>query len=760
MLQRTRHTVLRKVTPERTPRATIDFETRSVCDLVKRGAWLYSRHETTQILCMSYLVPGMNEPKLWHCAHPEIGIEESPPPKKLFDWIRTGGMCEAHNAEFEIDIWENIAVPDLGWPAIKDEQWSCSAAKAAAHALPRALGAAVDALNLPVKKDKAGEALLRKYSKPKRLTRAERELFGDDAIIWNEDVEGLAELWEYCRQDVRAEHRLSDELSDLSPMERQIWRITRKMNRRGVLIDRELAEAALDLAKQAKAKANAELFKLTGIPAGTQRAKIKAWLADCELIELPDTKAKTIEWYLEREEMTPRARRVLTITKEVNRTSTNKFVRMLECIDDDDRARELLLYCGAERTGRFSGRGIQVHNLPKGRFAKWLPKKTAMDLACADVKTRNLAWCEMMHGDVMNLIASCLRGSIIAPPGRELLIADYAAIEARCVLWEAGADKALDVFRNGGDIYCDMASGIYGREITKETAKPINAMGSTERDFGKVAILGLGYGMGFLKFLITLRTYNIVLTRPEVLKMMGKKKLARYEAIVRKKLFPRIDQYKEVQKYKNAEREAAKARRALMEERENPAKVLHELALCKYTVDTYRSRYPEVPAMWKAQEAAAIRAVQTGKKVKCGVVTWYVRGRFLKCRLPSGRCLNYADPFIKPTKTSWGEIRPSLRFYATNQKTKKWNRDASYGGKLTENITQAIARDVLGFAKINVDKHDQYYLILSVHDEIITEVDEGAGDNEELRALMRDLPPAMDGCPIDAEPVRYVRYRK
>jgi DNA polymerase len=340
------------------------------------------------------------------------------------------------------------------------------------------------------------------------------------------------------------------------------------------------------------------------------------------------------------------------------------------------------------------------------------------------------------------------------------LVADYAAIEARCVLWEAGADKALDVFRNGGDIYCDMASGIYGREITKATAKPINAMGATERDFGKVAILGLGYGMGFLKFLITLRTYNIILTRAEVVAMMGAKKLALYEAKVRKKLFPNAADFDTIKKYRLAEREAAKARRALSEEREDAAKVLHELALCKYTVDTYRSRYPEVPAMWKAQEAAAIKAVQTGKKVKCGVVTWCVRGRFLKCRLPSGRCLNYADPFIKLAKTSWGAIVPSLRFYATNQKTKKWQRDASYGGKLTENITQAIARDVLGQAKINIAENDTYDLILSVHDEIISEVDEGAGDEEELRGLMRELIPAMAGCPIDAEPMRYTRYRK
>lgn len=748
------------------PRAIIDFETRSAADLKRVGAWLYSRHHTTQILCLSYWLPGMNpaKPKLWHRAHPELGIKESPPPQDLFDYIASGGPIEAHNAEFEIDIWENIAVPDHGWPGIAPEQWMCSAAKAAGHSLPRSLEGACDALNLPINKDPRGKTLLRTYSQPNaRLMRVARELFDDEEPVWNEDADGLAQLWDYCRQDVRAEIRLSETLPDLSPMEMQVWRITRNMNRRGILIDTELAEAALDLVKQARDELNAELFKLTGIKSGTQRKLIVSWLADNELLELPNTESKTLQWFLQHEEMTPRAARVVEIMKEVNRTSTNKFKRMLECVDTDERARELLLYCGADRTGRFSGRGIQIQNLPKGKFTLPLSKAdkgNAIDLAVADVKSRDLAWCKAMHGDVLNLIVSCLRGALIAPPGRELLTADYAAIEARCVLWEAGADTALNVFREGKDIYCDMASGIYGREITKETAQPINAMGSTERDFGKVAVLGLGYGMGYIKFLLTLRTYNITLTRPEVQRMMGAKKLRKYETAVRRRLFPKREEFDYEKQFKKAEREAALNRRKLADEREDAAKVLHELALCKYTVDTYRSRYPEVPAMWKAQEAAAIQAVQTGKKVRCGVVTWYVKGRFLRCRLPSGRELKYCDPEIKKAKTSWGEVRPSLRFMGTDQKTKRWCRQGTYGGKLTENITQAIARDVMAFAKIKLEQHPDYDLLISVHDEIVSEVNEGCGDESEFERIMSDLPACMEGCPITAESKRYVRYRK
>lgn len=781
----------------REPRATIDFEGRSACDLLRRGAWLYSKHPTTEILCLAYKLPSWPrhaKPKLWHRAHEALGIKASPPPTDLFEYIASGGLIEAHNAFFEMCMWENNAVPLLGWPRITFKQWICSAAKAAAHSLPRSLDGGINALNLPVKKSAAGQVLIRKYCKPKKLTKTEREWYGDDAIIYSEDADGLARLWAYNIQDVVAEEYFSEAVPDLIPMERRLWQTTQRMNLRGTLLDLELARSALYLAHKAKTKANAELEDLTGIDAGTKRAAVKSWLADNELLELPDTKAKTLEWYLEREDMSARARRVVTIIKEVNRTSTNKYKRMLECVDEDGRARELLLFCGAERTGRFAGRGIQIHNLPKG---KWAFKGINMDSACADVKTRDLAWCEGIHGDVMNLLSSCLRGAIIAPPGRDLLTADYAAIEARCVLWESGADSALDVFRTGGDIYCDMASGIYGYQIVKDEkalfkallknsaakiAEVINATGATQRDFGKVAVLGLGYGMGYLKFLLTLRTYNIVLTRAEVLKMLGAKRLKKFEAVVRKKLFPKSEDYDDEKKFKAAEREASLNRRRLTEEREDPAKIMHELALCKYTVDTYRSRYPEVPAMWKAQEAAAIQAVQTGKPVKCGPVTWFVKGRFLKCRLPSGRCLNYADPSIVFAKTSWGEKRPSLRFMGINQKTKQWTRQATYGGKITENITQAIARDIMGLAMLAIDDEDDFDLVLSVHDELGAEVDKIAPSfaweleddsiaelpspdtkrqEKEFEALMSDcLTAAFAGCPITAEAKRYQRYRK
>jgi DNA polymerase bacteriophage-type len=800
MLQKTPPAELRRLAREnrakrRAPRATIDFETKSVADLPKVGAWIYAKHPSTEILCMAYKLPGWKRPKLWHCAHPDLGIEESVAPKELFQWIRTGGLVEAHNAGFEMAIWHHICVA-MGWPAIPAKQWRCSAAKASALALPRGLDDLCSALGLPVelKKDKRGKDLLRKYCKPKKLTKDEKLLWGKDAIIFNEDVEGLAELWAYCIQDVVAEEACSDDTADLSPEELRLWQITNDMNWRGVLIDVDLCHAALELAGKAKAKLNDELEELTGgdVDSATQREAVKAWLAKHEGFTLEDSKGKTLEWYIERKRdldgrpISAKAIRIIEIVREVNRTSTNKYKRMLQCVDTDGRARELLVYCGAERTGRFAGRGIQIHNLPKGRFTAPKPKKpgadatpeqwavykrrmaTIMDDAVAAVKSRDLAWCELMYGDVMNLIASCLRGVIIAPPGKDLMIADYASIEARCILWLAGALSALKVFEGGGDIYCDMASGIYGHEVTKDNARVISSSGATERDFGKVAILGLGYGMGWVKFLITLRTYNIRLTRAEVLKSIGRKTLDKFEAKARRALWPNEFDYSDAKKWKAAKRNAAKIHRALRDERETAEEVLHELALCLYVVEVYRARYPEVPAFWKAQNAAAIKAIQNkGEVVEAGRVSWQFKGRFLRCRLPSGRCLHYFKPEVKMAMTEWGYAAPSIRFTGRLQVGNKFDRQATYGGKIAENITQATARDILGHAKRTLAGGDNgwlYDLLVSVHDEIITEVPESEIDDKEgvreFELVMADLPAAYDGCPIAAEGRRLKRYRK
>lgn len=827
----------------RRERATIDFETRSAAN-IRNGAWLYSKHKSTRILCLSFLLPGQDPltPSLWapamggYPAVEEYPLDEQGRPydlERLFQWIEDGGLVEAHNVNFEAMIWRHIAVKPMGEdrngatgmgaPEVKDSQWRCSAAKAAACALPRDLEGAGEALNLPDhlrKEEGPGRKAMLKLSKPRRPRKGEaKELFGEPIIYYPDyDREEFEFLYAYNKQDVTAEHAISEETPDLSEREYQVWLADFRANRRGVLIDVELVDAAIRLEAELKQRMNETLQGITatddnpdGIK-GTQRAQILDWLA-ARGIDLPDSTAPTLDHLMESDlfaQLPEHVQTVVRIARNINRTSVSKFKRIRECMDPDDhRVRELVMYHGAA-TGRWSGKGIQVQNFPRGVLDDLVNCKAgtvSMAQAVEDVKTRDLQWCLALYGDVLSLLSSVLRGCLVPSPGKVFYVADYAAIEARVVLWLAGAVKALEVFRRGEDIYCDMASGIYRRPINKKDHPK-------ERGFGKVAVLGLGYGMGYLTFLLTLRSYKIKFSNKDAMDILGED-AEKYVEWVRKQLWPEPpeptgDDDKDaeaIRKYKNAKRAAAQNLRRLTDEREDPTKIVAELALCKFTVDAYRRRYPEVPKLWKGQEAAATHAVYIWKKekmrleedwekererakkraaagktyvavqcpepepqpVECGKVTWVVEGRWLKCYLPSGRCLYYAEPDVKGVKTPWGEKRLSLRFMGVHKKSRKWARMSSYGGSLVENIDQATARDMMADALIRIDQSEfsafYYELIASIHDEALSEADDEGEEMRDVRVkefegLMESLDECYAGCPVKAEGARLLRYQK
>ncbi len=738
------------------PTGRIDFETRSACNLKKHGSWRYSKHPTTEAMCLAYKLPGYRKTALWHVAHPQHLISESEPPEDLFAFIQAGGLVEAHNAFFERVIWMHVMVARHGWPGMPHLQWRCSAAKACAAALPRALEKAADAMRLPVRKDMDGHKLMLKMSKPRKPRKAEVEKWAIDhgdnpmPLLWHETEEDVVRQWAYCRNDVEVEEALSLSIRDLDPGELALWQMDQALNERGTRFDLPLAKAALEVAELWKTELNAELESLTGISSATKRARVKAWLQESENVLVPNTAADTFEWYLERGGVSGRARRVMEITMDVNRTSTRKYSAMLNNADPDDwRIRDLLMFCGAG-TGRWASRGVQIHNLPARDL---IIKTDDFDFAAECVTSRDIDWCRAMYGDVMRLLSHLLRGTIVSRPGWDLVVADYSAIEARGVLWLAGAEPALEVFRRGGDIYCDMATGIYGYEVLKGKHKK-------ERQFGKQSILGLGYGMGFVTFLLTCRTYGIHFSRADVIRIMGLQRLDKYEKWVRNFVF--YDRQASQHKTRDAQGklQAKRVRRRLMDAREDPEGVIHELALMKHTVDVYRNRYPQVKQMWKDQETAAIRAVRSDERVECGRVAWFVENDFMYCELPSGRLLSYREPEIKEVETSWGEKRDGLRYMHVDGTTRQWRRTATYGGKLVENITQAVARDILANAMMLADEHPSYLPVMHVHDELVCEVRENEGSLEEFEELMSSVPAWAHGCPIGAEAERYKRYRK
>jgi DNA polymerase len=724
-----------------TLRATIDFETRSECDLQEAGSWRYSLDPTTEILCLVWRLPYWEAGRtaLWHPAFPHLGIPDAfEDPQTIEDaeelcfWIENGGLCEAHNAWFERGIWTNILAPKYGFPLIPHRQWRCSAAKGASHALPRALGDVADALMLRVRKDDEGHTLMLKVCKPRKALKADKQAWlrqhnagkcpvckgkgtykrkpceeceGQGVFptpiadvpplptLWHESADIFARVWAYCRMDVLAEECVSSALPDLNEQETELYLLDQAINERGFQLDEDAVSAALHIIDIEATRLNDELNIITlgAVERGTQRARLTNWLASKGLV-LENTQAKTIADVLENdaEFLDPDALMALEILQDIGRSSTGKYERMRTWKCPDGRVRGGLLYHGAA-TGRWSGSGVQPHNFVRGTIKisqdrLWDCLKRA-DLdeirALTDDKTGQPI------GSVMVALANALRGAICAAEGAQLYVADYAAIEARVLLWLADDDH-IELFRRGEDIYCDMATTIYERTITKKD--------TTERQLGKATILGCGYQMGWAKFVAAAAAYNVTITEE----------------------------------------------------------------FSQRVVAAYRSTYTRVVELWYEQEAAAVEAVRTGEPVTCGRITWSVEqpfGRFLYAELPSGRRLAYAFPQVASTMVH-GRWRQQLTFMSVDAKTHQWTRQKTYGGMIVENLVQAISRDIMADAMLRCEESGIYRPVLSVHDELIAEADMGTGDVKDYERLLATPPSWAEGCPIAAEGWVGTRYRK
>lgn len=687
-----------------TDRATIDFETRSRCNLRKSGSWKYSLDKTTQVLCLAFHLPYWDTDRvaLWHPAFPDLGIPEEGTDelRELLFWVLSGGLVEAHNSWFERGIWENIMVPRFGWPAVDGKQWRCSAAKAAAHSLPRSLDDVAAALGLRVRKDADGSKVMMKMNKPRKPRKKEREEWarthGDEAmpLLYHESRELLETLWDYCKQDVRTEIAVSAAIPDLSSSEEAIYCLDQTINQRGFLLDTYGVDAALTLIKSESDRLNTELASLTGgrPDKATKRRAMQEWFAD-QWVVLEDTKGPTIDAMLKGDDLDPKVRRGLELIQTLGRASTAKYEAMRNWACPDGRVRGGLLYHGAS-TGRWSGAGVQPHNFPRGSVkdvdGAWSVIKSGdADAIRAFVPDKKKG---KPVGDVLKLLSESLRGAIIASPGKKLFVADYAAIEARVLLWCAGEENALEIFRRGEDIYCDMASSIYRRPII---ANPENQ--PPERALGKVAVLGLGYQMGASKFYQTCANFGIP-----------------------------IDE-----------------------------------ALAEQVVAAYRSKYTRVKQLWWDTETAAINATRhTGQAFRSGPVFWENEGAFLYCTLPSGRRLAYPSPRVKGVTTSWGASKVGLTYMGTNAMTRQWHRQTVYGGLLVENIVQAISRDIMAEAALRCEESRVYEPILTVHDELIAEANDHLGEVPEFVKLVARVPDWAEGCPIEAEGWAGKRYRK
>lgn len=653
--------------------AIIDVETASPIDLEETGAAVYAEHAQTMVLCLAWCL-GEGEPQVWRCD-PE---HDARCPAELAAHIAAGGLVVAHNAEFEMEVWERILVPRFGWPVVPLEQWRCTMALCGAHALQLGLGKATAAFGLPERKDEAGRRLMLSLCRPKKPTATETNPWRHHTL------EHLDALAAYCRQDVVAERALWTALPPLPPAELEVWRATVRLNRRGLACDLSAAEILqrqldLALADWDQQVRTATAGALTGEDL-TAPARILAWLRSQGVHE-ENLDQHTVARLLERQHLSEAVRTVLLARAAVGKSSTAKIAAMRARANADGRIRGSLIYHGAT-TGRWTGRGIQPQNLPRAEVED-------VDACLADAAGEAEAF-SLLWGDAFTAAAGCLRGLLVARDGCVLVAADYAQIEARVLLWLA-QDPGLGLFASGADIYREMAARIY--------EKPVEAITKAERQVGKQAVLGLGYGMGVSKFHDTCQKEGIYLA-PD------------------------------------------------LEDR---------------TVQTYRATFAKVKSYWYAVEDAAVGAVREPGRILTvrNRVKFRHDGKHLWVRLPSGRKLCYPFAEVGDRTTPWGEVRPAVTFMAEEQQSRQWVRSDTYGGKLVENLTQAAARDLCATATVQAEAAGLPTVLLC-HDEIVCEVPapEGEAALRQLIGLMTASPDWAAGIPIKAEGWTGRRYRK
>lgn len=722
---------------------SIDVETRSAADLRKTGAARYFEDETADVLCAAWAL-GDGPVHTWRRG--------DPCPPEVREHILAGLPVAGWNVTFEMLAFKHVLGPCYGWPVPALEQYIDSMAQAAAMSLPQALGNAAQALGLEEQKDKEGARLIRKFSVPRRVRKSDP----GPGIYWNEPEDDPADFQkfvDYCANDVIVERKIRETLVPLSADEGAVFTLTLKMNDRGVALDMPLIEALLKITDTAKARLDYEMALTTNweVTACSQVSNLVAWLKASDVPA--ESLAKNAIEDLLASDLPEAARTAVELRKEAAKTSTAKLVAMQNAVCGDGRVRGLHLYHGAS-TGRWSGRLVQAQNMPRGTGTVKNPERARADFLHADAD-----WIETMHGRPMYAVSDMLRSCLVASPGNRLLAADYSSIEGRVTAWVAGEQWKLDAFiandeGRGAGMYELAAAGIFN--------VPVEVVDKGQRQVGKASELALGFGGGVLAYYAMAGVYGIDMAPvyPILLQtsedVVMERAGARYEECLK-----RGDTGTDVMT-----REAWIASEV--------TKVL------------WRARHPSTVALWRGLEDAAFRAVEStivyeeklvdtvsgGKKLvrvatdtkpgsiqTYGPISYLVKRGFLWCRLPSGRCLAYGNPKIQDRKTPWGDTKAAITALGVNSLTKKWERFALYGGLATENVVQAIARDLMANGMLKAEAAG-YPIVMTVHDEAVADVPEEFGSLAEFESRLCDLPAWAAGIPLVASGYEAHAYKK
>lgn len=796
---------------------TIDFETRSRAEIKDVGTYAYAQHPSTEVMCMAAKLedgaPKILVPEVFAAMLPAGHGLPLATAAEIF--VPEITVIEAHNAMFEFAIWNSVCAPRHGWPILKPEQITCSMALASMFALPRKLASAGEALGLDIQKDAVGHRLMLKMCKPKK----------DGS--WHEKPEDLVALYRYCIQDVEAEHALSTALGgSLPPSERRIWALSVKMNDRGIRVDIPAVKAIRSLVQQHEEKLLDRMAKMTWgkVKSPKQVAAFVHWVnAKHESTLLQSADKAAISAALERKDIGPEVREALEIRQSLGKASTAKYEAFLNMTCADGRLRNNLVYHGAS-TGRYAGTGVQLQNLPRPH------KGFKAGVSLPALATGDLEYSQLVLDDPMPHASSALRSMIVAEDGKDLVVADYSSIEARNVMWLAEENEAVQMFRDGADIYCEMAGAIFHRKVTKDD--------KLERQLGKTCVAegSLVLTDNGLKPIENVSVDDMVWDGVEWVRhdgviYQGRKPVISYcglSATADHGVFTQggpvpfglaacghyqcigtelnganlpVGEDYIARDYTSDEAHACvdqvggfllgwHSRKAPVYDILNCGPrgrytvsgvlVLNCILGCGYgmgvpkflatchsqgldidedlaakAVQAYRTKYSKVPMLWYALERAAKQAIkEKGVWFPAKLVRWMCKGRFLRCRLPSGRMLWYMDPVI-----STDEYGEGITFMGVDTYTKKWSRQKTFGGKLCENVVSAISRDIMTNAMLNLENAG-YEVVMTVHDEIISEVPKDFGSVEEFIEIMTQPIGWAPGCAIGAEGWRADRYKK
>ncbi len=619
---------------------SIDIETKSSVDIGKAGLYRYAQSEDFEVLLFAYQMDD-GEVELVDLAQGEQI------PENVQLMLKDVAVVKhAYNAAFE---WYCLNRAGYETPL---EQWRCTMIHGLYCGYTAGLDATGKAIGLPQDKQKltTGKALIRYFCVPCKPTKS------NGNRTWNLPRHA-PEKWElfkeYCKQDVVTERAILKRLNyfPVPEEEQELWQQDIRMNAFGVRVDSKLIEGALTIDGVSSAELTEEAINITGLQNPNSTAQLKVWV-EKELsdslemdVELPGLRKEDVSMLLERNDLSKEIRRVLEIRQQLGKTSIKKYVAMETAKGTDDRVRGLTQYYGANRTGRWAGRLVQLQNLPRNYL------KT-LDYARELVKTKNYDGIRFLYGNVPDTLSQLIRTAFIPSEGHKFVVADFSAIESRVIAWLAGEQWVNEVFATHGKIYEATASQMFHVPIEKIVkGNPEYSL----RQKGKVATLALGY-QGGTAALIAMGALNMGLAEEEL---------------------PDI-----VQRWRNAN--------------------------------------PRIRDLWYAVEQAALTTMQTAQPQGINGLIFRYEGElmygqsFLTVQLPSGRKLFYPKPFLK--ENQFGKM--AIHYYTVGQQTKKWEVASTYGGKMTENIVQAIARDCLAETLRRIEQLG-LQVVFHVHDEVI-----------------------------------------